>query len=417
MIFNASVRSTRGNLFLLSAVVFLTLFLGLWSTSPRSWDVPPRTKTELTDQSPLQSHETSLPNNSTVSTSSLLGNGPLAKYANELRNFFYQQLWKPSIVPSALHYRPFGAYNWTLTHPPVWNDPLGNDLCIIDLDNRPFSLPGQIFGPTPMTWDDAVDIHGLSLGILNHWLYAKIHGYKYYYVAVEDPPDRRSSWKKPPVLTKILREHEVCVYLDSDAIFPRLDLPFEWLLNYWQLFPNINSLALAFDPDLDTNKDMFGKLYVNTGFIVAQNNPKTYEILDAWQRCPDDGGPFPGCQKFRYNVPGQPTDQGGFGTFIRYNYSDSIRELPCTEANGFPQNDWGCKGQFIRHLWTGKSDQIKIDVGEQVPGPYLQLFHQQFRDERNDFYMTEADLMSKGPKAALKKQHRASNDTVTVHAS
>lgn len=225
-------------------------------------------------------------------------------------------------------------------------------------------------------------------------------------MAIEDYPDRRSSWKKPPVLAKILKEHDVCVYLDSDAIFPRFDLPLEWLLNYWQLSPESNSLALALDPDLEGNKDKFGKLYLNTGFIVAQNKPTTYEILDALQRCPDDDGPYPGCREFRYNAPGQPTDQGGFGTFVRYNFTQNIRELPCVEANGFPQGDSGCKGQFVRHLWTGKSDQIKIDVGEQVPGPYLQIFHQQFRDEQDSFYLTEDALMRKGPKAALRGEQR-----------
>ncbi|EQK97763.1 hypothetical protein G6O67_004827 [Ophiocordyceps sinensis] len=392
MVFNGSVRSTRGAALVLAALICVTLLFGLLSTSSDSRALPSRTESATAPDSP---------------SPILLADSAVGKYATDLRDFFYHQLWKPSIHPASLTYSPFGAYNWTLPRPPRWNRPLGNDLCIIDLDNRPFDQPGQVFGPDVMSWDDSLGVHGLSLGIINHWLYAKIHGYKYYYVAIEDYPDRRSSWKKPPVMAKILKEHDVCVYLDSDAIFPRLDLPFEWLLNYWQLFPEINSLALAVDPDLEGNKDRFGKLYLNTGFIVAQNNPTTYDILDAWQKCPDEDGPYPACVDFRYNAPGQPTDQGGFGTFVRYNFTEHIRELPCVEANGFPQNDWGCKGQFIRHLWTSKSDQIKIDVGEQVPGPYLQLFHQQYMDERDGFYMTESSLMHKGPKAALKgeKQH------------
>ena len=205
-------------------------------------------------------------------------------------------------------------------------------------------------------------------------------------------------------MSKILKEHDVCLYLDSDAIFPRLDLPFEWLLNYWQLHPENNSLALAADPDKDWNKDRYGKVYLNTGFIVAQNNPMTYNIFDAWDKCADDGSPYPGCTDFRYNNPGQPTDQGGFGTFVRYNYTHAIRELPCSEANGYPQADSGCNGEFVRHLWTGKWDQIKIDVGEQLPGPFLEAFHEQYRDEMDTFYMTEKDLMTKGPKAATKKR-------------
>lgn len=231
---------------------------------------------------------------------------------------------------------------------------------------------------------------------------ARIHGYKYYYIKTVDPGDRRASWKKPNVISKILKEHDVCIYLDSDAIFHNLDLPFEWLLNYWKLYPDNNSVALAIDPDFDYNKDKFGKLYLNTGFIISQNNPTTYKIMDDWSKCPDDNGPYPGCDEFRLNWPGQPTDQGGFGTFVRYNYTKHIRELPCTEANGFPQTDSACAGIFIRHLWTGKDDQIKLDVGQQLPGPYLKLFHEQYLKEKSTFYIEEANLFAHGPSAALK---------------
>lgn len=184
----------------------------------------------------------------------------------------------------------------------------------------------------------------------------------------------------------------MCVYLDSDTVFARLDLPMEWLLNYWQLYPDGNSLALAVDPDFEWNKDRFGKLYLNTGFIIAQNKADTYRILDAWRRCPDDGEPYPECTAFRLNGPGRPTDQGGFGTFVRYAFAEHIRELPCAEANGYPQSDTDCAGVFVRHLWTGKDDQIKVDVGEQLPGPFLRLFHEQFAAERAAFYVEERDL-------------------------
>ncbi|PFH58643.1 hypothetical protein XA68_13412 [Ophiocordyceps unilateralis] len=392
MVFSRSVRSTRTSFFLVGAVVALTLLFCLFFLDSQSWVTPTaRLVHGSSSSSPSAAAEPTLPHHPIMSQS-----------AADLRSLFLEHLWQPSVAPTSKYYRPFGAYNWSLPGPPLWRQSLGEDLCIIDLDNRDFDLPGQIFGPAAMTWDKPLGVHGLSLGILNHWLYAKIHGYKYYYVAVDDPPDRRSSWKKPSVLARILREHDVCIYMDSDAIFPRLDLPFEWLLNYWQLYPHNNSLALALDPDLDNNKDRLGNLYLNTGFIVAQNNEKTYDILNAWHTCPDEGGPYyPECGHFRYNEPGRPTDQAGF-RLLSYDYPDRIIQLPCVEANGFPQNDWGCKGQFLRHLWTGKEDQIKVDVGEQLPGPYLHLFHQQYRQEMDAFYMAEEDLMARGPKAATR---------------
>jgi hypothetical protein len=255
-------------------------------------------------------------------------------------------------------------------------------------------------------------VHGLSLGILNHWLYgrlvspkstlcpisnnspAKIHGYQYYYIEVNELDDRRDSWKKPPIITELLKDHDSCIYLDSDAIFHHLDLPFEWLLNYWNIHKANNSLALAADPLAEHNKDKFGKVMLNTGFIIAQNNPKTFEIMKAWETCPDPKGKHPECAVFRADAPGRPTDQGGFGTFIRYDYPEDIVELPCAEANGFFESKTECIGRFIKHIWTGKDTWLNVAVGQQVPGKYLELFHAQFLKEKEKFHFTEAQLMA-----------------------
>lgn len=53
----------------------------------------------------------------------------------------------------------------------TWTQPLGEQLCIIDLDNRRFNESGQLWAEAPMTWDRPAEVHGLSLGVLNHWLY------------------------------------------------------------------------------------------------------------------------------------------------------------------------------------------------------------------------------------------------------
>lgn len=220
----------------------------------------------------------------------------------------------------------------------------------------------------------------------------KMHGYKYYYIAVDSFTDRRVSWKKPSIISKILQHHQVCIYIDSDALFRHLELPFEWLMNYWHIDPASNSLALALDPAHEANEDEFGNEYLNTGFLVAQHNNRTFEILNAWEDCPNDGGRYPECTKFRTNDPGRPTDQGGFGTFVRYDYVDDIKELPCDEANGFAEAHAGCDGKFIQHVWTGKNGFLKAFAGNQMPGPYLEYFHKEFVASMGDFYVTEADL-------------------------
>lgn len=194
-------------------------------------------------------------------------------------------------------------------------------------------------------------------------------------------------------MPELLKRHETCIFIDSDAVFNHLTLPFEWLMNHWALDPDVDSLALAFDPDISYNKDEFKKTYVNTGFIIAQNNERTFEIMDAWNHCSDPDGKHPKCEKFKKAKPGRPTDQGGFGTYIRYDYKENIRELSCNDANGFPESGTECKGRFIRHLWTGKDTWIKKTVGEQIPGDLLQAFHEQFLREKDQFWITEKELM------------------------
>ncbi|KAF5006213.1 hypothetical protein FDECE_7372 [Fusarium decemcellulare] len=375
------VRTNRSTALMAGTIIFLVAFVGLAYNHLDKWEPP----ADVTDTDTPIIEEPKGPFGKP--------DGP-SNASTELGDYYFKYIMRPSVQPTTPVYSPYGAFPFELPADPKWTETIGEDLCIIDLDNRPFNEPGQIFSPDLMSWDRADEIHGLSLGVLNHWVYSKIHGYKYYYIDITDPfEDRRNSWKKPPILTRLLRKHKACIFLDSDAIFNRLDLPFEWLMNYWQLHPDTNSLALAADPNAKNNQDKFGKVYLNTGFIILQNNEKTFEILKEWEDCPNEGGKHPECTDFRKNRPGKPTDQGGFGTYIRYDYPKDIKELKCTEANGFPESRSGCDGKFVKHLWTGKKDHIKNAIGGQLPGVLLEMFHRQFMDEKKDFYVSERDLM------------------------
>lgn len=205
--------------------------------------------------------------------------------------------------------------------------------------------------------------------------------------------DRRGSWKKPSILKRVLQKHKTCVFVDSDAIFTNMDLPFEWLLNYWDIDREKDAVALAQDPPAPRNNDERGKLYDNTGFIIAQHSQTTFDMMQEWAVCADDGGKYPNCTQYRDKTE-HPSDQGGFGNYIRYEYEGSVKELPCSEANGFPQHNSKCKGTFVKHLWTGKRDLIKMAVGLQIPGQFLELFHEQMLREKDEYYITEKDLMS-----------------------
>lgn len=378
------LRANRSTAIVIGSVVFLVAFVSLAYNHLDNWE--PAADVSDTGDLHIGTHDAfSKPS------------GP-SNASTELTDYYLKYIMGPSVGPTTPEYAPQGAFPLELPKDlpknSKWDKLIGEDLCIIDLDNRPFDKPGQIFSPDFMSWERAAEVHGLSAGVLNHWVYAKIHGYKYYYVNIDTFEDRRASWKKPTIMAKILKKHKACIYLDSDAIFYHLDLPFEWVMNYWNLHPDTNSMALAADPTHKNNMDKFEKVYLNTGFIVAQNNEKTFEIMEAWDDCANDGGKHPDCIDFRKNRPGKPTDQGGFGTYIRYDYPKDVKELPCTEGNGFPESKSGCEGKFIKHFWTGKNNHIKVAVGQQMPGAIFETFHKQFMAERDSFIITEQQLMA-----------------------
>ncbi|CAF3496795.1 unnamed protein product [Fusarium graminearum] len=308
---------------------------------------------------------------------------------------FTPEKWiRPAVKVNDPEYYPYGHWPSKLpSDKPIWNEPLGKKLCIVDLESRRFDKPGYLWS-NEMTWNKSREVHGPSGGTLNHWVYAKIHGYQYYHIKINSYPDRRDSWKKPSVLAQVLKKHDVCVFIDSDALFNRLDLPLEWLMNYWSITPQNNSMALPFDPDTQHNRDRRGNLFLNTGFMIMQNKKKTYEIFKEWDDCANDGGRFPGCTEFRNRKGWQPTDQGGFGTFIRYAYDSEILSLPCTEANGFPESNSGCDGKFIKHVWIGKEDRLVQAVGAVFPGVLLETFHKQFLKESESFKTSEDELIA-----------------------
>nr|UYG47076.1 putative effector protein Fos2 [Fusarium oxysporum f. sp. spinaciae] len=91
--------------------------------------------------------------------------------ATELGDYYLKYIMKPSVQPTTPIYSPYGAFSIELPTNPKWVESIGKDLCIIDLDSRPFDEPGQLFSSGLMSWDRASETHGLSVGILNHWVY------------------------------------------------------------------------------------------------------------------------------------------------------------------------------------------------------------------------------------------------------
>ncbi|ORY04394.1 hypothetical protein BCR34DRAFT_604905 [Clohesyomyces aquaticus] len=262
-----------------------------------------------------------------------------------------------------------------------YTSPLGKDVCILDVDTRPFENKGQVFHEGNFDWDKQEPYTG---GILNHYTYAQIHGYDYHFINAANYTDRHATWIKPSAIANILHSYKFVIFLDADATFANPEIPIEWLLNYWSIDPSV-SLAMALDPPKPTNNDTMGRRYSNTGFIIAQNNPRTFEILKVWDDCPNDIR-YPGCSEWK-----KPRfhEQSAFGTYVRYDYDEWIKELPCDEANGEPDGE-DCRGVFISHWWW-RTNQVGTSFGDMTMKKVMGRLHGAVIDEKHKIVEVQKD--------------------------
>ncbi|KLP18917.1 uncharacterized protein LW94_2539 [Fusarium fujikuroi] len=102
---------------------------------------------------------------------------PEAPTGPNLDAFTPEQWIKPAVKVNEPEYYPYGHWPSKLpSDKPIWNEPLGKKLCIIDLESRRFDKPGQIWSDE-MTWNKSREVHGPSGGTLNHWVYCTSFAY------------------------------------------------------------------------------------------------------------------------------------------------------------------------------------------------------------------------------------------------
>jgi hypothetical protein len=269
-------------------------------------------------------------------------------------------LWAPLVLPiTAPAFTTIDGEKKRL--PPlsqlIHTEPLGQRICILDLDNREFVGNGDIFSSQLPAWDN---LRGPAAGFLSHYLYAMIHGYSYKFIRAPNYADRAPHWAKVVFTREMLKQYDVVVMVDSDAMFATPQVPLEWLLNYWKIGPD-TLVAMPEDPALDPNYDVRRRVNVNSGFIIAQAGEKTQRLFKDWAECPSETR-YPGCAVWKQ----RPFhEQSAFSSHVRYDFLDGysidshpqyIRTIPCHEANGYPEvSGYGCVGQFVRHYWAHKN--------------------------------------------------------------
>ncbi|KAF2459128.1 hypothetical protein BDY21DRAFT_362607 [Lineolata rhizophorae] len=292
------------------------------------------------------------------------------------------QLYKPKVIPiTHQKYTDADGDEYVIEGEPHFTKPLGKDLLILDTDSRPFTEPNEILSNGTYDWSDA---HGLSNGMLNHYMYSQIHGYDYLFIKTPKYEDRGPSWAKPVTIANLLPRYRFVVFVDSDAIFHRPEVPFEWLLNHWGA-TDATALALATDPpEFDYNRDTRGRVVHNTGFVVAQNVPRAHALLRDWVECPDELR-HEDCAKWK-NV--WSFDQGAFAEYVRYAFDqpDDILDVPCGEANGYPESEGSCDGKFIRHFWIQK-DKLKAGVADSMMQVLVDRLHEDLLMHRDAHLM------------------------------
>jgi hypothetical protein len=273
--------------------------------------------------------------------------------------------------PSNHYYRAPSGKIYEATATKSWDKPLGKKVLIVDIDTRIPTGKNQILNPDNIDFEQ-LDMHDgpslVSNAIINHYLYALIHGYDYKFYQAQHIPEHHDTWIMPHVFRELIPDYQFVVAMDADVTISHLDLPLEWMFNRWGVAPH-TSIALPWDTEelrgnVSISRDSKGLRVLNTGFVVAQNNPTTLEMLEAWRDCTTETR-YPGCAHWKESWS---HEQRAFSEYVRYDFNstpETVVSIPCDDAVGWPgfkaDVEGGnagisdCNGNFVRHYTLGKA--------------------------------------------------------------
>ncbi len=87
--------------------------------------------------------------------------------------------------------------------------------------------------------------------------------------------------------------------------------------------------------------------------MTLQSVPRAHDMLRRWTQCPDE---IQACAHFKHRWP---AEQGAFNEFIRYEFEELVREIPCDDALGYPGMSLNggpsnCIGRLVNHFTLSK---------------------------------------------------------------
>lgn len=305
------------------------------------------------------------------------------------------------------HYVDPAGMEFKVESTPTWREPLGKDVLIVDMDTRWPDGDNEVFGKTKLNWENVTGNEGgsmLTASVLNHFMYAQIHGYDYKFYRAESLEGMHDTWIKPYVLSEFLESYRFVVFIDADATIQHLDVPLEWLFNKWGITRK-TSIAMPIDTkqilngDKNASCDSKGKVTLNTGFVIAQKLPLTLKMMKAWKECPTEKR-YKGCAQWKENWS---HEQRAFSEYIRYDFNpdgNNIVEIPCDEAMGYPglkQNHGhilsDCNGRFVRHHTIDKA-MTKTSTSDAMLNSLTDIMQKTLMRNKLKYWVSEVERPS-----------------------
>ncbi|KAF2686302.1 hypothetical protein K458DRAFT_210812 [Lentithecium fluviatile CBS 122367] len=305
--------------------------------------------------------------------------------------------------PMTEDYKDVSGTVYKLPEAPRWTKPLGKRVLIVDIDTRVPEGEGEILGDKVIDWEKHQSVGGglVSNGIMDHYLFAQIHGYDYKYYHAKHIAGHYDTWILPHILAELLPSYDFVISFDADVTVTRPEVGFEWLFNRWNVTTH-TSISLPWDieeqrPETGEvlSTDSKGVIVFNTGLVVVQNLPLTFEMLRAWGECPTEKR-YKGCAQWK---TAWSHEQRAFSEYIRYDFNpqgDNIVPIPCDDAMSWPGATEqypgriisDCRGTFFRHHTLNKQ-MPKQEFTNSVMQMVAQMLQEEVREDREGIWINE----------------------------